>query len=63
MQDLVNRGLVPGRTLQPAPQSRDDIVRDLVDRGLVPRSGTERLRTTMLRWALDQPAEAHASPT
>lgn len=35
-EDLVNRGLVPRQTLQPARPSRDDIVRDLVNRGLVP---------------------------
>jgi hypothetical protein len=36
VQDLVDRGIVPGRTLQPAAPSRDAIVQDLVDRGLVP---------------------------
>ena len=39
VRDLVDRGLVPSPTqqpAQPAPQSRDDIVRDLVNRGLVP---------------------------
>lgn len=35
-EDLVNRGLIPRQSLEPAPQSRDDIVRDLVDRGVVP---------------------------
>ena len=39
VRDLVNRGLVPSPTRQPAQpvsQSRDDIVHDLVTRGLVP---------------------------
>jgi hypothetical protein len=41
VQDLVDRGLVPGGALQPAPQTRDDIVQDLVDRGLVPAATLE----------------------
>ena len=35
-EDLVNRGLIPRQTLQPAPQTRDDIVQDLANRGLIP---------------------------
>jgi len=41
VQDLVDRGLVPGEALQPAPLTRDDIVQDLVDRGLVPAATLE----------------------
>jgi len=40
-EDLVNRGLIPRQTLEPAPQSPDDIVRDLVNRGLIPRQTLE----------------------
>ena len=41
MQDLVNRGLIPRQSLEPAPQSRDAVLQDLVNRGLIPRQSLE----------------------
>jgi hypothetical protein len=36
LSDLVNRGLIPRQTLEPAPPAADDTLRDLVNRGLIP---------------------------
>ena len=36
-RDLVNRGLIPRQSLEPAPQSMDAKLQDLVNRGLIPR--------------------------
>ena len=40
-RDLVDRGLIPRQTLEPAPLTMDQITRDLVDRGLIPRETLE----------------------
>jgi hypothetical protein len=41
LQDLVDRGLIPAQSLQPAPLSREDKLRDLVNRGLIPRQALD----------------------
>ena len=38
---FVNGGVVPAATLESAPPSREDLVRDLVNRGLVPAATLE----------------------
>ncbi len=40
-RDLVNRGLIPRQSLEPAPQSMDTKLQDLVNRGLIPRQSLE----------------------
>jgi hypothetical protein len=40
-RDLVNRGLIPRESLEPAPQSMDAKVQDLVNRGLIPRQSLD----------------------
>jgi len=35
-RDLVNRGLIPSQSLEPAPQSMDTRLQDLVNQGLIP---------------------------
>ena len=40
-RDLVNRGLIPAESLEPAPQSRDAVLQDLVNRGLIPRQALD----------------------
>lgn len=43
--DLVNRGLIPRQTLDPAPRSHDAMRRELVSRGLIPRETLEAAPT------------------
>ena len=40
-RDLVNRGLIPRQSLEPATQSMDTNLQDLVNRGLIPRQTLE----------------------
>ena len=46
-RDLVNRGLIPRQSLEPAPQSMDTKLRDLVNRGLIPRQTLEHAPQSM----------------
>ena len=36
LQDLINRGLIPSQSVEPAPRNQDEMIRDLINRGLIP---------------------------